>query len=525
MHHAQGPGCYGHNGADDAAADAAAIAMLRPGAPVRVRWRREEEFGFEPVSTAMVTTVRAVLGGDGRPSDWTTEIWSGRHSNRPGSGGNLLAAEALPDPPGPPPVTESSAQPGAGTRNGEPLYNFAAKRISHHLIPETPVRTSSLRGLGATLNVFAIESFVDELAAEAGEDPVAYRLSILADQRARAVIERVAEMSGWSELAGPSPQWGRGQGEGVRRHAAARGRGIGFAQYKNLAAYAAVVAEVEVEETIRVIRVWCACDGGLVINPDGAINQLEGGIIQGISWALKEGVRLDTDGISLARLGALPGHQVQRGAGNLLRAGRSAVRQPAARHRRGDRRPDRRGDRQRRRAGPRHPPPRPADDPRAGYGGAAEGVSGGEVETMLRHFDHLTIVVRDLQGAKEFFAVLGFKEAMAVVIAGEQFASYMGVPGIEADHVTLVLENVSPRTEIQLLRYRHPDPLPDAHIRDLYKIGMNHICFAVDDIAEEVAKLRAHGFKTRNEIMDFHSRKLVFIDGPEGVTVELSEWH
>jgi catechol 2,3-dioxygenase-like lactoylglutathione lyase family enzyme len=150
---------------------------------------------------------------------------------------------------------------------------------------------------------------------------------------------------------------------------------------------------------------------------------------------------------------------------------------------------------------------------------------GEEVETMLRHFDHLTIVVRDLPRAKEFFAVLGFKEAMAVVIAGEKFASYMGVPGIEADHVTLVLENVSPRTEIQLLRYRHPDPLPDAHIRDLYKIGMNHICFAVDSVEEEVAKLKVHGFNTRNEIMDFHSRKLVFIDGPEGITVELAEWH
>jgi nicotinate dehydrogenase subunit B len=283
VHHAQGPGCYGHNGADDAAADAAVIAMRRPGTPVRVRWRREEEFGFEPVSTAMVTSVRAVLGSDGRPSDWTTEIWSGRHSNRPGSGGNLLAAEALPDPPGPPPVTESSAQPGAGTRNGEPLYDFAAKRISHHLIPETPVRTSSLRGLGATLNVFAIESFIDELAADSGEDPVAYRLSILADPRARAVVERVAQMSLW----GAGATGGNG-----------RGRGIGFAQYKNLAAYAAVVVNVEVEETIRVTRVWCACDGGLVINPDGAINQLEGGIIQGISWALKEGVRLDTDGIA-----------------------------------------------------------------------------------------------------------------------------------------------------------------------------------------------------------------------------------
>jgi nicotinate dehydrogenase subunit B len=286
VHHAQGPGCYGHNGADDAAADAAVVAMQRPGTPIRVRWRREEEFGFEPVSTSMVTSVRAVLGDDGRPADWTTEIWSGRHSNRPGSGGNLLAAEALPDPPGPPPVTESSEQPGAGTRNGMPLYDVAAKRISHHLIPETPVRTSSLRGLGATLNVFAIESFIDELAAEAGEDPVAYRLSLLADRRARAVIERVAAMSGWdtalSPAAGP----------------VATGRGIGFAQYKNLAAYAAVIAEVAVAETIRVTRVWCACDGGLVINPDGAINQLEGGIIQAVSWALKEGVRLDAHGIS-----------------------------------------------------------------------------------------------------------------------------------------------------------------------------------------------------------------------------------
>ncbi len=143
---------------------------------------------------------------------------------------------------------------------------------------------------------------------------------------------------------------------------------------------------------------------------------------------------------------------------------------------------------------------------------------------MVKRFDHLTIVVRDIDYAKAFFAVLGFKEAMSVVIAGEPFASYMGVPGIEAEHVTLVLENVSPRTEIQLLRYRHPDPLPDPHIRDLSKLGMNHICFAVDDIEAEIARLRASGFATRNEVMDFHSRKLVFIEGPEGVTIELSQW-
>ena len=144
---------------------------------------------------------------------------------------------------------------------------------------------------------------------------------------------------------------------------------------------------------------------------------------------------------------------------------------------------------------------------------------------MVKRFDHLTIVVRDIDRATAFFSVLGFKEAVSVVIAGEPFASYMGIPGIEAEHVTLVLENASPRTEIQLLRYRHPDPLPDPHIRDLNKLGMNHICFAVDDIEAEIARLRANGFVTRNEIMDFHSRKLVFIEGPEGVTVELSQWH
>jgi catechol 2,3-dioxygenase-like lactoylglutathione lyase family enzyme len=144
---------------------------------------------------------------------------------------------------------------------------------------------------------------------------------------------------------------------------------------------------------------------------------------------------------------------------------------------------------------------------------------------MVKHFDHLTIVVRDVDRAKAFFALLGFKEATSVVIAGEPFASYMGVPGIEADHVTLVLDKVSPRTEIQLLRYRHPEPLPDPNISDLHKLGMNHICFAVDDIESEVAKLKASGFRNRNQIMDFHSRKLVFIEGPEGVTVELSQWH
>jgi catechol 2,3-dioxygenase-like lactoylglutathione lyase family enzyme len=143
---------------------------------------------------------------------------------------------------------------------------------------------------------------------------------------------------------------------------------------------------------------------------------------------------------------------------------------------------------------------------------------------MVKRFDHVTIVVEDIDRAKAFFAVLGFAEAMSVVISGEKFADYMGVPGVRAEHVTLVLEDVSPRTEVQLLRYLYPDPLPDPHIRDLHKIGFNHICFAVDDIEAEVAKLTASGFKTSNRIMDFHSRRLVFIEGPEGVTIELAQW-
>src|SRR5271165_2166505 len=144
---------------------------------------------------------------------------------------------------------------------------------------------------------------------------------------------------------------------------------------------------------------------------------------------------------------------------------------------------------------------------------------------MVRHFDHLTIVTRDPERAKAFFAVLGFREAMSVVIKGEPFARYMGLSDIEAEHITLVLEGASPRTEIQILHYLHPEMLPGPHIRELNKVGMNHVCFAVDDIEAEVARIRAAGFQTRNEIMDFHARKLVFIDGPEGVTIELSQWH
>ena len=144
---------------------------------------------------------------------------------------------------------------------------------------------------------------------------------------------------------------------------------------------------------------------------------------------------------------------------------------------------------------------------------------------MIKHFDHATIVVRDVARATEFFELLGFKLDKSVVISGETFASYMGVAGIEARHVTLVLPGVTPRTEIQLLNYLKPAALGDPLIRDLHKLGFNHVCFAVEDIEAEITKLAAHGFTTRSEILDFHSRKLVFLNGPEGVTIELSQWY
>jgi catechol 2,3-dioxygenase-like lactoylglutathione lyase family enzyme len=143
--------------------------------------------------------------------------------------------------------------------------------------------------------------------------------------------------------------------------------------------------------------------------------------------------------------------------------------------------------------------------------------------TMINHFDHVTLVVRDVEAAKQFFGLLGFKEDKSVVITGPKFSTYMGVDGIEAEHITLSLPNVSPRTEVQLLKYRHPNPRPDPAVGDLTKLGFNHVCFGVDDLEAEVARLKAKGIQFRNEMMEFQDRKLVFLSGPEGVTVELAE--
>jgi CO/xanthine dehydrogenase Mo-binding subunit len=284
VHHAHGAGCYGHNGADDAAVDAAVIAMQLPGHCIRVQWRREEEFGFEPVGTAHMTRLQAVLDPAGNPIDWTCEVWAGSHVQRPIYGGTMLAHEALPTPPPPAkPNDPPEAAGGGGTRNGTPLYDFPTKRIIHHLALATPIRTSSLRGLGALPNVFALECFVDELAEQAGVDPVAWRLAHLSDPRGRRLIENVADRCGWSSR-GPG-------GDG-------RGLGLAWSRYKNKAAYAAVAVEIEVDQEVHVRRAWIAADAGLVINPDGAANQLEGGLIHAISMTLKEQVTLEGAGIT-----------------------------------------------------------------------------------------------------------------------------------------------------------------------------------------------------------------------------------
>jgi catechol 2,3-dioxygenase-like lactoylglutathione lyase family enzyme len=144
---------------------------------------------------------------------------------------------------------------------------------------------------------------------------------------------------------------------------------------------------------------------------------------------------------------------------------------------------------------------------------------------MVKSFDHVTIVVSDLEKAKAFFALLGFKETTVAIASGKVMEDYMGVAGIEADHVTLALENVTPHTEVQLLHYRQPQPLPDPNIARLNKLGFNHVCFAVDDLDAEIAKLTAAGIELRNRVMEFHNRKLVFLRGPEDITVELAEWH
>ena len=284
--HTEGSGCYGHNGADDAGADAALMARAVPGRPVRLQWMREQENTWEPFTPAMVTEVQASLGADGTIVDWQYGVWSNTHNMRPGNAGRLMPNWAMPDPIPPSPPMPIPQPEGGGDRNAIPLYDLPSAHIVSHFLPDMPLRVSAMRGLGAYANVFSIESFMDELANAAGADPVAFRLRHLKDSRARDVITLAAEKFGWADLT-PLPK--------------GHGRGFAFARYKNLGAYAAVSVEVAVDhETgrLRVVRAQVAVDSGQAVSPDGIRNQIQGGLVQSASWTIYETVTFDTAGIT-----------------------------------------------------------------------------------------------------------------------------------------------------------------------------------------------------------------------------------
>jgi CO/xanthine dehydrogenase Mo-binding subunit len=286
--HTEGSGCYGHNGADDVALDAALVARAAGGRPVKLQWMRDDEFQWEPYGSAMVMKLSGGLDAQGNVVGWTHDVWSHGHNNRPGASGgvNLLASWHLAKPFRAPTPADPPLPTGGGERNSIPLYDFPNQKVVKHFLPEMPLRTSALRTLGGYANVFALESFVDELALAAGANPVEFRLRHLKDPRARAVIEAAAQRAGWLPNA---------KGDGTR------GRGIAFAKYKNLASYVAVVADVTVDRAngkVRVARAVAAVDAGQIVNPDGVVNQIEGGIIQSTSWTLMESVGYDRTGVT-----------------------------------------------------------------------------------------------------------------------------------------------------------------------------------------------------------------------------------
>ena len=287
--HMEASGCYGHNGGDDAACDAAAIALQLPGEPVRVQWERHDEFNWEPFGPAMQIELEAQLNKDGQVTRWQHDLWSCPHTSRPRgkeTAGNLVYAQHKADPlPIPPP--RSIPQPSGGAdRNAIPLYSFANLLVNKHLVTDVRLRGSSLRSLGAYGNVFAIESFMDELALKADADPLEFRLRHLDDERAIAVLRRLREVSDWANR----PSGGEGTGWGVA-----------FAKFKNIASYLGIVMQLRISEsqpTVRLLQAIAVCDAGLIVSPDGVRAQIEGGIVQSASWTLKEEVQIESSQIA-----------------------------------------------------------------------------------------------------------------------------------------------------------------------------------------------------------------------------------
>ncbi|MCW2840200.1 MAG: xanthine dehydrogenase family protein molybdopterin-binding subunit [Aeromicrobium sp.] len=292
VQHVEGAGCYGHNSADDAAFDAALIATHVPGRHVRVQWSRADELRWEPFGPAMIGDVTATVGDNGRVSDWTYDASGNGHTARPGyapAHGLLSDAHRAGVDRVPPAIDPPPARGYGSARNAEPTYDFARMDITTHRLLAMPIRSSALRSLGAHLNVFALESFMDEIAEATGQDPLAFRLAHLTDPRARDVLTTVAEAAGW----------GSPTAEGV-------GRGISYSRYKNRGSYCAVIAEVEAEEAVHVTRLTIAVDVGRVVNDDGVRNQIEGGAIQSTSWSLLEQVAFDRSRITSTDWEAYP---------------------------------------------------------------------------------------------------------------------------------------------------------------------------------------------------------------------------
>jgi CO/xanthine dehydrogenase Mo-binding subunit len=279
--HVEGSGCYGHNGADDAGAGAALLAVAFPGRPVRLQWMRDQEHTWEPYGPVMLSEISGTLDAGGNVVDFRYDVWSNSHSTRPESAGNTMPGWLVSRPfaqPEPKPIPQPT---GGGDRNAIPLYKFPSAKVTHHFIPQMPIRVSALRSLGAYMNVFAIESFMDEMAGAANADSVEFRLKHLDDPRAREVVETVADRFGWKNWRKAGPH---------------HGRGFAFAKYKNLAAYVAVALDLEVDRDsgrIRLGHAVAADDSGQAVNPDGIKNQVEGAIVQAASWTLQEQVAFD----------------------------------------------------------------------------------------------------------------------------------------------------------------------------------------------------------------------------------------
>ena len=287
--HAEGAGCYGHNGADDVALDAALLARELPGKPIMTKWTRADEHTWEPYGSAMLIKLGAALSSRGDIADWKQDIWSYAHSTRSALGletSGLLASWHLEKPFAPQEPRAMGGYHSGAHRNADPIYDFPQKRIVRHAVADSPLRVSALRSLGAYANIFAIESFMDELAYAAKIDPLEFRLRHLIDERMRAVLLAAADKANWQSRK-------ESAGDGV-------GWGMALAQYKNLQCYAAVIVNLQVDRNsgeVQFKRVIIAADAGQVVNPDGLSNQLEGGFVQAASWTLFEAVQFDERGI------------------------------------------------------------------------------------------------------------------------------------------------------------------------------------------------------------------------------------